>query len=90
MPATSASGEPGLPRPLPGVGPAQLTWFSFQDRADDLGGCPHPFWNMLVGFEIIKAHVDGGASIWNAYKGYNGAGAYATEPYAGATSGSVG
>jgi hypothetical protein len=73
-------GTPG--RNMQGVGPAQLTWWEFQDRADRLGGCWRPYPNMLVGFQIIRAYVDAGASIWEAYRRYNGAAAYADKAVA--------
>lgn len=36
---------------MQGVGPVQLTWYEFQDRADRLGGCWIPRHNIRVGFE---------------------------------------
>jgi hypothetical protein len=36
---------------MQGVGPMQLTFYSFQDRADELGGCWQPRANMQAGFE---------------------------------------
>lgn len=59
---------------MQGVGGTQLTWYAFQDRADQLGGCWHPYWNYRVGFEIIRSYVRGGASIRQAYQRYNGSG----------------
>lgn len=54
-----------------GVGPCQLTWFAFQDRADALGGCWQPRYNCRVGFELL-----GKAIILNGYRAafgeYNG------------------
>src|SRR4051794_30203410 len=41
-----------------GVGPCQLTWWEFQDRADALGGCWKPECNMRVGFGVAKALID--------------------------------
>lgn len=58
---------------MQGVGPVQLTWWSYQDAADELGGCWRPEFSIRVGFGIlaglIRAHgyVDGVAA-------YNGAG----------------
>lgn len=62
---------------MQGVGPTQLTWFAFQDRADALGGCPHPYFNMRVGFAIFREYRRAGADVWEAAKRYNGADAYA-------------
>lgn len=41
-----------------GAGPCQLTWHTFQDRADELGGCWNPECNMRVGFTDLKAMID--------------------------------
>lgn len=45
---------------MQGVGPMQLTWWEFQDRADARGGCWKPYINMQVGAEILVAY-------WNQY-----------------------
>lgn len=42
---------------MQGVGPAQLTYWSFQDRADDFGGCWVARHNIRVGFELLAALV---------------------------------
>jgi hypothetical protein len=42
---------------MQGVGPTQLTWWQYQDRADALGGCHKPFCNMQVGFSILRALI---------------------------------
>lgn len=42
---------------MQGVGPAQLTWWEYQDRADRLGGCWIPRHNIRVGFELLGALV---------------------------------
>lgn len=42
---------------MQGVGPAQLTWFEFQDRADQRGGCWKPEHNIAVGLEILAANI---------------------------------
>jgi hypothetical protein len=52
-----------------GVGPAQLTYYSFQDEADRIGGCHKPYPNMTVGFRLLKANI-------NAYGKQAGAAAY--------------
>lgn len=38
---------------MQGVGPMQLTWYAYQDRADELGGCWRPYVNMFVGFALL-------------------------------------
>lgn len=55
---------------MQGVGPCQLTWFSFQDDADKIGGCWKPQLNMRVGFGrlagLVRAHGDSvGARMYN-------------------------
>lgn len=45
---------------MQGVGPMQLTWWEFQDRADERGGCWKPYVNMVVGSEILH-------NYWNRY-----------------------
>jgi hypothetical protein len=62
---------------MQGCGPLQLTWFSYQDRADALGGCWKPRFNMRVGFETLAANVRR-YGHWGGIKAYNGAGAAAT------------
>lgn len=39
---------------MQGVGPCQLTWWEFQDRADRRGGCWSPRHNIAVGFELLS------------------------------------
>jgi hypothetical protein len=67
-----AKGQGGMQ----GVGPMQLTWFSFQDDADKLGGCWHPRANMQTGFEraadLIRRN-----GLKLGIKAYNGSGAQA-------------
>lgn len=65
-------GTPG--RQMQGVGPAQLTWWTFQDRADRAGGCWHPFYNMLTGFQILRENRRREGSLQEAYRSYNGSG----------------
>jgi hypothetical protein len=58
---------------MQGVGPTQLTWYAFQDRADALGGCWNPYANMLVGFAVLRANI----KLHGPQKGaarYNGSG----------------
>jgi hypothetical protein len=58
---------------MQGVGPAQLTWWEFQDQADRLGGCWVPKNNIRVAFsrlaELIKLH-----GVRDGIRRYNGAG----------------
>ncbi len=65
---------------MQGVGPMQLTWWEFQDRADALGGCWVPYNNITVGVQLLKDYRDGGKNSW-VYVGerYNGARAYGVE-----------
>lgn len=39
-----------------GVGPAQLTYHVFQDRADELGGCWIPKHNIRVGIDLFASN----------------------------------
>lgn len=41
-------------RHMQGCGPTQLTYFSYQDRADSYGGCWHPRYNLRVGFSLLR------------------------------------
>lgn len=68
---------PHLGRRMQGVGPMQLTWWEFQDRADDLGGCWRAVNNIRVGFELLAEYRRGGQRTWRevAVK-YNGSEAY--------------
>jgi len=57
-------------RLMQGVGPTQLTFFTYQDLADELGGCWRPSRNMRVGFTHLQqlTHVLGkqeGAARFN-------------------------
>jgi hypothetical protein len=63
-----------------GVGPTQLTFPGFQDRADDRGGCFDFRVNCLVGFEILADHITA-KGIRDGFRAYNGSGA-AAERYA--------
>lgn len=42
---------------MQGVGPAQLTWHTFQDDADRLGGCWQPEINCRIGFGLLGAYI---------------------------------
>lgn len=66
---------------MQGVGPMQLTWYAYQDKADSLGGCWRPYVNCLVGAQLL-------AEYWNKYAdwkkvgtAYNGSSAYGDEVY---------
>lgn len=58
---------------MQGVGHCQLTYYSYQDQADGLGGCWLPVPNMKVGFRLLESLIarlgeqDGAAA-------YNGTG----------------
>ena len=58
---------------MQGVGPAQLTYYTFQDDADRLGGCWKPKFNIRVAFShlaaLIKAHGER-----DGIRRYNGSG----------------
>ena len=71
-----AKGEGGMQ----GVGPCQLTWWSYQDEADSLGGCWNPLANMKVGFEHLADNIRR-YGMHPGVKAYNGSGA-AAEAYA--------
>jgi hypothetical protein len=67
-------------RLMQGVGPTQLTYWSHQDAADDLGGCWMPVHNMRIGFHLLAENVrrDG---LHAGVAAYNGSGS-AAEHYA--------
>lgn len=64
-------GTPGRKGHQQGVGPAQLTWWEYQDHADDLGGCWIPRYNMRVAFSILQNLIDLHGER-TAYAIYNG------------------
>lgn len=69
-----------LPSRMQGVGPCQLTWWSYQDDADARGGCWVWEINLALGFEIFAGHLrtfDG--DVWRAAKAYNGKDSYADD-----------
>src|SRR5688572_14557382 len=45
---------------MQGVGPLQLTWWEFQDEADEAGGCHRPYYNILTGARILRRWKDQG------------------------------
>lgn len=61
-----------------GVGPTQLTWPGFQDRADALGGCYQWNVNASVGFGILAGYIRA-QGVYDAFRAYNGADAYADD-----------
>lgn len=42
---------------MQGVGPCQLTYYSYQDTADRLGGCWKPRYNIQVGLGLLANHI---------------------------------
>jgi len=61
-----------------GVGPTQLTWSGYQDRADELGGCWVYDVNLRVGFAVLCAHIRQ-RGVYHGYWDYNGREAYARQ-----------
>lgn len=64
---------------MQGVGPMQLTWYSFQDNADKLGGCWIPKYNIREALRIIKEDRLAGKNWWQVAREYNGAEEYAND-----------
>lgn len=58
---------------MQGVGPMQLTWYEFQDRADRIGGCWKPYPNMKVGFSIAADLIKRKGRV-RGLAAYNGSG----------------
>jgi hypothetical protein len=58
---------------MQGCGPMQLTWWEFQDGADDLGGCWVVKYNLRYGYrrlrDLIALH-----GLWTGVQRYNGSG----------------
>jgi hypothetical protein len=57
-------------RLMQGVGPAQLTWFEFQDAADRMGGCWKPACNIRYAFQHLAVLIEskgetGGIAAFN-------------------------
>ena len=65
---------------MQGVGPCQLTWWSYQDEADEAGGCWDPVANMKVGFKRLADNIRR-YGMHPGVKAYNGSGE-AAEAYA--------
>jgi cell wall-associated NlpC family hydrolase len=61
-----------------GVGPTQLTWPGFQDRADHLGGCWVYDVNLRVGFSVLRAQIRSNG-VYRGFWNYNGREAYAKQ-----------
>jgi hypothetical protein len=62
---------------MQGVGPAQLTWYEFQDEADRLGGCWKPACNIAVAFKHLGKLLEA-RGTHAGLAAYNGAGAAAS------------
>lgn len=58
---------------MQGVGPTQLTWYSYQDEADSLGGCWKQAINMYVGFKLLNSHIKA-KGLYRGAMEYNGSG----------------
>jgi len=61
---------------MQGVGPMQLTWYSYQDQADAIGGCWKPLPNMIVGARLLKSYWDASHNWVTVGTRYNGAVSY--------------
>jgi len=68
-------------RRMQGVGPMQLTWYTYQDRADKLGGCWKPYINTYVGATLLHDYWNRFGDWWSVAKAYNGSAEYADEVY---------
>jgi hypothetical protein len=62
---------------MQGVGPAQLTYYSYQDDADKEGGCWKPRQNIRIGLRLLKSNIRR-LGEWGGVKAYNGSGPAAT------------
>lgn len=69
--------DPRVGRRAQGVGPVQLTFWAFQDRADQAGGCHVPYWNLLTGFRILAEYRAKGRTWHGVMRVWNGKEAYA-------------
>ena len=65
---------------MQGVGPMQLTWYSYQDAADKLGGCWIVNYNMRIGFSTAAYNIKR-YGLHAGIAAYNGSGA-AAQAYA--------
>jgi hypothetical protein len=60
---------------MQGVGPMQLTWYTFQDDADKLGGAWRPYNNMKIGIKLLSRYLhQTNLSRHQAIAHYNGSG----------------
>lgn len=73
--ARGATGRGGMQ----GVGPMQLTYYSYQDEADKLGGCWNPRYNVRVGAQKLVRDFKATGSWHGAFKAYNGSESYANQ-----------
>lgn len=66
-------------RQMQGVGPLQLTWYTTQDSADQLGGCWIVKYNLRQGFRTLRSGIKVFGTWGNngAVRRYNGSGAAA-------------
>ena len=64
-------------RRMQGVGPLQLTWYEFQDGADELGGCWKPRINIRYGATLLANYRKSLGSWFDAAERYNGSREYA-------------
>lgn len=69
-----------LGRGMQGVGPAQLTWWAYQDEADKRGGAWIPKHNISFAFDHLAALIKN-RGTHDGLKAYNGTG-FAAERYA--------
>jgi soluble lytic murein transglycosylase-like protein len=64
---------------MQGVGPMQLTWYSYQDKADKYGGAWNPRFNVRVGAEMLRDEFRQYKNWWNVFLHYNGSSSYANQ-----------
>lgn len=70
---------PHLGRRSQGVGPMQLTYYAYQDRADHEGGCWDPAVNIRVGAEILAEKYAVLHDWHKVARSWNGRESYAVE-----------
>jgi cell wall-associated NlpC family hydrolase len=63
-----------------GYGPAQLTWWEYQDKAHALGNGRYDYGiNLRVGFSVLRAKIrEQGGNVQRGFASYNGSGAAAS------------
>jgi hypothetical protein len=64
---------------MQGVGPMQLTWYAYQDKADHYGGCWNVRFNIRVGAEMLRDEYKTYKSWFTAFWHYNGSQTYAKQ-----------